>query len=89
MIDARFDIGKAYVGTATLDSKRKKVFQIVARRGGVVSLVAVKGVRREMVDECDGTEFVKTKDADGFEYFVSSSVAVDVDAAFAIVGMCG
>lgn len=86
--DTRFGVGRAYVGTATIDHKRKKVFQVVARRGSVVSVMHVKGVKRELADVCDGTEIARIKDDDGFDYFLSASVSVDIDAAFAAVEMC-
>ena len=88
MVLGKFGVGQSYVGTATVDRRRKKVFQIVGRRGSVVSVMLVRGVLRELADSCDGTEFVKIKDADGFDYFVSANVPVDVDAAHAVVEMC-
>lgn len=88
MSDTRFDVGKAYIGTATIDHNRKKVFQIVGRKGGVVSVMRAQSVKRELVDGCDGKEFVRIKDDDGFDYFLSASVTVDVDAAFAVAEMC-
>jgi len=80
--------GAAYIGTSTVDRKRQKVFSVVARRGDVVSFSHVSGVQREMVEECDGTEIVKIKDADGFDYFLSAQVEVDIDKAFNVVRMC-
>ena len=59
-----FEPGVAYIGTAMIDKDRKKVFQVVARRGRTVSIVHVKGVVRELVDCCDGTEFFRIQDAD-------------------------
>lgn len=88
MTDVKFGVGRSYVGTATVDHNRKKVFQVVARRGSVVSVMNVKNVRRELADVCEGTEIARIKDADGFDYFLSANVPVDVDAAFAVVGMC-
>ena len=80
--------GAAYIGTSTLDHRRQKVFMVVARRGDVVSFSHVTNVVRELVEECDGTEIVKIKDADGFDYFLSAQVEVDVDKAFNVVKMC-
>ena len=88
MSDVRFERGAAYVGTATLDSKRQKVFSCVARRGNVVSFSHVSDVRQELADDCDGTEIVRIKDADGFDYFLSAQVSVDIDRAFRVVKMC-
>lgn len=88
MSDVRFEKGSAYVGTATLDNKRQKVFQVVGRRGNVVSFSNVRDVRRELAEDCDGTEIVRLKDADGFDYFLSAQVEVDVDRAFSVVQMC-
>lgn len=84
----KFGIGRSYIGTATIDHNRKKVFQVVGRRGSVVSIMRVMGVRRELADVCGGTEITKIKDDDGFDYFLSANVPVDVDAAFDVVGMC-
>ena len=83
-----FAPGESYVGTATLDHQRQKVFAVVARRGDVVSFAHVSNVRMELVEMCDGTEIVKVKDADGFNYFLSAKADVDVDRDFAIVRMC-
>ena len=88
IIDEKFGVGRAYVGTATVDHKRKKVFQVVGRRGGVVSVMHVTGVRRELADVCDGVEIATIKDDDGLDYFMSARVPVDVDAAFDVVEMC-
>lgn len=88
MSDVRFKTGSAYIGTASIDHRRQKVFSVVARRGGVVSFVSVKDVRRELTEDCDGTEIVKIKDADGFDYFLSARVEVDIDQAFNVVRMC-
>ena len=88
MSDVRFEKGSAYVGTATLDNKRQKVFQVVGRRGNLVSFSHVRDVRRELAEDCDGTEIVRIKDADGFDYFLSAQVEVDVDRAFSVVQMC-
>lgn len=83
-----FEKGSAYVGTATLDNKRQKVFLVVARRGNLVSFSHVRDVRRELVDGCYGAEIVKIKDEDGFDYFLSARVEADIDQAFNIVKMC-
>ena len=88
MSDGCFCKGGAYIGTSTIDHKRQKVFSVVARRGDVVSFSHVSGVQREMVEECDGTEIAKIKDADGFDYFLSAQVEVNIDQAFNIVRMC-
>ena len=80
--------GATYIGTSTLDHNRQKAFSVVARRGDVVTFSHVTDVRREMVEECDGTEIVKIRDADGFDYFLSAQVEVDIDEAFNIVKMC-
>ena len=78
----------SYVGTATIDHRRQKVFTVVARCGDVVSFSRVNDVRRELVDGCDGTEIVKIKDADGLDYFLSARVEADIDQAFNVVRMC-
>ena len=80
--------GAAYIGTSTLDHNRQKAFSVVGRRGDVVTFSHITDVRREMVEECDGTEVVKIRDADGFDYFLSAQVEVDIDEAFNIVKMC-
>ena len=88
MRDGCFCRGAAYIGTSTLDHKRQKVFVVVARHGDVVSFSHVNDVRRELVDECDGTEIARIKDADGFDYFLSAQVGVNIDQAFNVVRMC-
>ena len=88
MSDVRFNVGAAYVGTASLDHKHQKAFVVVARRGDVVSFAHVHDVRREMVEDCDSTEIVRIKDADGFEYFLSAQAMVDIERAFDVVRMC-
>ena len=88
MSDIRFERGSAYIGTATLDNKRQKVFEVVARRGNLVSFSHVHDVRRELTEDCDGTEIVKIRDADGFDYFLSARVEADIDQAFNLVRMC-
>ena len=88
MSDIRFERGSAYIGTATLDNKRQKVFEVVARRGNLVSFSNVRDVRRELTEDCDGTEIVKIKDADGLDYFLSARVEADIDQAFNVVRMC-
>ena len=88
MSDIRFERGSAYVGTATLDHRRQKVFSVVARCGNVVSFAHVRDVRRELTEDCDGTEIIKIKDADGFDYFLSAQVEVNIDKAFSVVQMC-
>ena len=89
MSDGCFHKGAAYVGTATFDHKIQKVFAVVARRGDVVSFAHVGSVRREVVEDFDGTEIAKVRDADGFDYFLSAQVEADIDRAFNIVRMCG
>lgn len=86
--DFRFEKGQAYVGTATIDHTRQKVFVVSARRGDDISFAHVNKVCRERVGLCDGTEIARIKDADGFDYFASARVPVDVDMAFRIVGLC-
>lgn len=90
MINTRFDVGLAYVGTATIDRSRKKVFQVVGRsaNGLRVCVQPVKAVKRVTANVCDGNEIAKVRDDDGFDYFLSARVSVDVDAAFDVVGMC-
>lgn len=88
MSDICFERGSAYIGTATLDNKRQKVFEVVARRGNLVSFSHVRDVRRELTEDCDGTEIVKIKDVDGFDYFLSARVEVNIDKAFSVVQMC-
>jgi len=88
MSEACFHKGVSYVGTATIDHRRQKVFTVVARCGDVVSFSRVNDVRRELVDGCDGTEIVKIKDADGLDYFLSARVEADIDQAFNVVRMC-
>lgn len=83
-----FKKGAAYVGVATLDNKRQKVFCVVGRRGDQISFAHVKDVQRETAEECDGVETAKIKSADGFDYFLSSRVEVDIDGAFQVVRMC-
>ena len=86
--DFVFEKGQAYIGTSTLDRHRQKIFVVTARRGDTVSFSHVRRVIRERVDDCDGTEIVKLKDQDGFDYFASARVPVDIDEAFRIVGLC-
>lgn len=88
MSDIRFEKGLAYIGTATFDRRRQKVFSVVARRGNVVSFSHVCDVRRELAEDCDGTEIVRIKCADGFDYFLSAQVEVNIDKAFSTVQMC-
>lgn len=88
MSDIRFEKGSAYIGTSTIDNRRQKVFQVVARRGNLVSFAHVRNVRSELTDDCDGTEIVRIKDADGFDYFLSAQVDVNVGQAFSVVKMC-
>ena len=46
MSRVKFREGASYVGTATLDRKRQKVFSVVARRGDVVAFSPVRDVKR-------------------------------------------
>jgi len=85
---ANFRIGGSYVGTATVDRKRKAVFQVVGRRGGTVSIMLVNRVVRPEVKLCDGKECAIVRDAGGMEFFVSASLPVDIGAAFEVVEMC-
>lgn len=84
-----FQKGEAYIGTATIDKSRQKVFQVIQRHGDEVSFAPCCGVRREIVEECGGTEVAKIRHDDGFDYVLSARVAADVDGAFKIVKMCG
>lgn len=88
MSDAVFQKGEAYIGTSTIDRSRQKIFQVIARRGNIVSFAPALGVRRELVEECGGTEIVKIKDDDGFDYVLSARVNADIEEAFNIVKMC-
>lgn len=88
MSDAVFQKGEAYIGTATIDRTRQKVFNVIARQGDVVSFAPVKGISREMVEDCCGTEIARIKDDDGFDYVISARVNADVANAFKIVKMC-
>ena len=84
----KFEKGQAYVGTSTIDSRCQKVFVVSGRLGNAVSFSHVKDVKREIVDDCGGTEIAKVKDDDGFDYFMSARVPVDIDDAFHVVGLC-
>lgn len=86
--DFRFERGLAYVGTATGDRSRKKIFVVTDRRGGTVSFSHVHKVCREQVDDCFGTEVARIRDRDGLDYFASARIPVDVDEAFRIVELC-
>lgn len=88
MSDAVFQKGEAYIGTATIDRTRQKVFNVIARQGDVVSFAPVKGVRREVVEDCGGTEIVKIKDDDGFDYVLSARVSADIERSFNVVKLC-
>jgi hypothetical protein len=88
MSAASFKEGSAYIGTATIDHRRQKIFSVIARRGSVVSVAHTKDVRRETVESCDGAEIVKVRDSDGFDYVLSARVGVDIDKAFNVVRMC-
>ena len=88
MSDFRFEKGKAYVGTSTIDRHIQKVFVVAGRRGEVVTFSHVTNVKRETIEDCQGTEIVKLRDDDGHDYFMSARVAVDVDEAFHVVGLC-
>lgn len=88
MSAASFKEGSAYIGTATIDHRRQKIFSVIARRGSVVSVAHIKDVRRETVESCDGAEIVKVRDSDGFDYILSARVGVDIDEAFNVVRMC-
>lgn len=88
MSDFRFEMGRSYVGTSTVDRRRQKVFAVVGRSGESVSFSHVKNVRSESVDDCGGTEIVKIRDVDGFEYFMSARAQVDIAGAFHAVGLC-
>lgn len=88
MSGARFERGSSYIGTATLDNKRQRVFSVVGRRGDVVSFERVRDVKNERVECYDGTEVAAVKDADGFDYVLSARVPVDVGRSFEIVEKC-
>lgn len=89
MSGAVFRKGASYIGTATLDHRRQKMFTVIGRDArGVVSFAHVNDVRREMADVCGETEIVKIKDSDGFDYFLSARVVADIDAAYNIVKLC-
>ena len=87
---ARFRIGAAYIGTQTADNSRKKIFQVIGRQEATVSMmvVQVSKVDRPEVKLCDGKEYAIVRDAAGVDFFVSASVPIDVDAAFAVAEMC-
>ncbi len=86
--DFVFEKGSAYIGTATIDKSRQKIFVVTARRGDEVSFSHVSKIRRERIDDCAGTEVARIRDADGFDYFTSARIPVDIDEAFRIVGLC-
>ena len=88
MSDFRFEMGRSYVGTSTVDRRRQKVFAVVGRSGESVSFSHVKQVKREAIEECDGTEIVRLKGGDGFDYFMSARVPIDIDEAFHVVDLC-
>lgn len=88
MSDFKFEKGLAYVGTSTIDRRIQKVFVVAGRRGEVVSFSHVNNVKREAVNDCDGTEIVRLKDDDGHDYFMSARVPVDIDEAFHVVDLC-
>lgn len=89
MIDGfAFEKGQAYIGTSTLDRRRQKVFVVVGRSGLTLSLTTVGRVYREQVESVFGTETVRVRDADGFDYFASARLPVDIAEAFRIVALC-
>jgi len=88
MVDFMFKSGNSYIGTSSIDKKRQKVFCVVGRNGRSVSFSNVNSVRRDVVDDFDGVEVAKVKDADGFDYVMSARQPVDVDGAFGVVEMC-
>lgn len=87
-MDFTFVKGEAYWGTTTYDNSQKKIFVVTARRGRRVSFAHVNDVRREIAEDCGGTEIARIRDADGHDYILSSRATVDIDEALEIAAAC-
>ena len=83
-----FEKGESYWATATADRTKKKIFTVTARQGRRVTFSRVHQVLRDIPDVIDGVEVARLRDADGFDYVLSSRVPVDIDEALEIAEVC-
>ena len=80
----RFERGRIYFATHCADASRKRLVQVVGRRGGVVLFSAVQALETKRVEWFDGREVAQLEGADG-PYVASAAVAVDADLAIDIL----
>ena len=76
----RFERGRVYFATHCADASRKRLVQVVGRRGGLVLFSAVQALETKRVDWFDGREVAQLEGEDG-PYVASASVAVDAELA--------
>ena len=78
----KFEVGKSYLGTSTMDQKRKRVFVCVGRfDDGGIAFTQANDIAKAEPEHIVGREVVKIGLKDGFDYMVSPAVKVDMMSA--------
>lgn len=83
----RFEVGKSYLGTSTMDQRRKRVFVCVSRLDDGIVFTQANDVAKGEAEPIVGREVVRIGLKDGFDYMVSPTVEVDLVNAASVMSV--
>lgn len=81
----KFEVGKGYIGTSTLDAKRQRVFVCVERVGNEIVFTQATDIAKVRPEAIVGRETALIGSKDGFDYMVSPHVEAKLGDAAAVV----
>lgn len=81
----KFEVGKGYLGTSTLDAKRQRVFVCVERVGNEIVFTQATDVAKVRPETVVGRETALIGSKDGFDYMVSPYVGANLGEAAQVV----
>lgn len=78
----KFEMGESYLGTSTLDQRRKRIFVCIGKSDdGSIVFTQANDVAKAEPEHIVGREVVRIGLKDGFDYMVSPAVKVDMMSA--------
>lgn len=83
----RFEVGKSYLCTSTMDQRRKRVFVCVSRLDDGIVFTQANDVAKGEPEPIVGREVVRIGLKDGFDYMVSPTVEVDLANAASVMSV--
>ena len=80
----KFEKGECYFAIPCLEGARKTLVTMIGRQGRNILFASTQPVETTWVDEFDGREVARLKDADGCEFTVSPASHVDAVLAHSV-----